>query len=113
MLSERAEAKQLVLTSEILSDVPTHLRGDPGRVRQILSNLIGNAIKFTEAGKVALSIHVVSQTADNTVLRFEVRDTGIGISQSSQLGLFQAFTQADSSTTRKYGGTGLGLTISK
>ncbi len=94
-------------------DVPRNLVGDPLRLGQILINLLGNAVKFTHAGEVVLSVDVAQQAADAATLRFEVRDTGIGMTPEQADALFEPFTQADSSTTRKYGGTGLGLTISK
>jgi len=111
-LSLRAHAKGLELLSDIRPEVPHSIIGDPGRLRQIIVNLTGNAIKFTERGEVVVSVEIESQTEEAVLLHFAVRDTGIGIPESRQKQVFEAFSQADSSTTRKYGGTGLGLTIS-
>jgi signal transduction histidine kinase/ActR/RegA family two-component response regulator len=109
----RAHQKGLALVVQILPDVPNRLRGDPGRLRQLIVNLVGNAIKFTEAGEVTVRVEKGPGAAGaEAELHFAVTDTGIGIPQEKQQGIFEAFTQADSSMTRKYGGTGLGLAIS-
>jgi len=112
LLQAKAREKLLSLTSFVDPALPRALRSDPTRLRQILLNLIGNAIKFTDSGSVEVSL-AGETIAGQTMIRFEVKDTGIGMSQATQSKLFQSFTQADSSTTRKYGGTGLGLAISK
>ena len=113
LLDERAQAKGLTLTTVIGSEVPIVVRGDAGRLRQVLLNLVGNAIKFTHHGEVCLRLSCPNPAARPLLVRFEVADTGIGIPAAVQKKLFQPFTQADGSTTRKYGGTGLGLAISK
>jgi two-component system sensor histidine kinase/response regulator len=137
VLAARAHKKGLELLSHVRPDVPDALIGDAGRLRQVLLNLVGNAIKFTDAGEVEVRVEVAGPevsgptssgredaapvpiseldppTSDRVGLRFTVRDTGIGIPQDKQERIFRAFEQEDSSTTRKYGGTGLGLTISK
>jgi len=111
-LSIRAHQKGLELTYRISPDVPDGLLGDPLRLRQIILNLVGNALKFTDKGEVVVHVEPVALTAHAVTLHFAVSDTGIGIAQEKQQIIFEAFTQADSSTTRRYGGTGLGLAIS-
>ena len=112
LLAPRADQKGLDLSCRIAPDVPDAVVGDPGRLRQVLLNLVSNAIKFTDEGEVAVSVFVDERGTDDVRLRFTVRDTGIGIPEEKQWDIFGAFVQADASTTRKYGGTGLGLTIS-
>ncbi|MEN9841340.1 MAG: hypothetical protein RL376_1140 [Verrucomicrobiota bacterium] len=112
-LAQRAEAKQLVFTCAPNPGVPVALQGDPGRIRQVLLNLAGNAVKFTPQGRVDVGVSLVALTANTAKLRFTVRDTGIGIPEERRAILFNKFTQVDASTTRKFGGTGLGLAISK
>jgi CheY-like chemotaxis protein len=99
------------IVPEILPETPARLRGDPSRLRQVLVNLVGNALKFTREGEVVVRAMCGSSSRDEHVMRFEVRDSGVGIAPSAQASLFQPFSQADSSTTRRYGGTGLGLAI--
>ncbi len=113
LLAEKAAQKGLDLACHVLEDVPRQLRGDPGRLRQVLVNLVGNAIKFTHSGRVLVHVAKLQETAGDVQISFQVSDTGIGLSEEAVRGLFQAFVQADGSTTRKFGGTGLGLAISK
>ena len=113
LLAIKAEEKNLELAYTIHADVPSFVRGDPGRLRQILLNLMNNAIKFTKVGEVTLGVALDAETEDRATVRFSVRDTGMGVQSDLMEILFQPFTQADASTTRQYGGTGLGLAISK
>jgi signal transduction histidine kinase/DNA-binding NarL/FixJ family response regulator/HPt (histidine-containing phosphotransfer) domain-containing protein len=113
LFAESARGKGLKLICRIGPEVPAQLRGDPNRLRQIITNLIGNAIKFTERGEVVLSAAILEANDDAVALRFEVKDTGIGIEPEHRTRIFEAFAQADNSTTRKYGGTGLGLAIAQ
>jgi len=110
-LAIRAQQKGLEVIFDVASEVPTNVVGDPARIRQVLVNLVGNSIKFTERGEIEIKVQTEAQSAEGAVLRISVRDTGIGIPVEKQQKIFEAFSQADSSTTRKYGGTGLGLTI--
>ncbi len=113
LFAEKAHSKGLELMLSYSTEVSTTISGDPTRLRQVLNNLIANALKFTDSGEVILRVSMQAETPDEAIIRFEVRDTGIGIPPAVQAGLFNPFSQADASTTRKYGGTGLGLTISK
>jgi signal transduction histidine kinase/CheY-like chemotaxis protein len=110
--SLRAAQKNLELACEVDAAIPEMLVGDPTRLRQIVNNLVGNALKFTERGEIAVTADLESRDENSVMLHFTVRDTGIGIPAEQQAKIFEAFTQADGSTTRKYGGTGLGLTVS-
>jgi PAS domain S-box-containing protein len=113
MPAVRAHAKGLEFICAVAPEVPAYLSGDPGRLRQVLLNLVGNALKFTETGEIVVRVGLLEETDTDAVVRFSVRDTGIGIAPEQHDHLFQKFTQADASTTRRYGGTGLGLAISK
>ncbi|MBI9017534.1 MAG: response regulator [Phycisphaerae bacterium] len=104
--------KDIEMLTSITDDIPDMLIGDPGRLRQVLNNLVGNAVKFTHEGEVLLKIDLESKTQDEVTLHFQIKDTGIGISREKQEGIFSPFEQADNSTTRRFGGTGLGLSIS-
>ncbi|MBK7003654.1 MAG: response regulator [Rhodoferax sp.] len=113
LFATQAAAKAIHLMCLLPDELPVALHADQVRLRQVLTNLIGNAIKFTQEGEVSLEIQLTAQTQDTARLRFEVRDTGIGISQEAQQRIFDAFAQADNTTTRRFGGTGLGLSISR
>ncbi len=113
MLAPRAADKRIALSLTMAQDLPTTVRGDPTRLRQVLVNLVGNAIKFTDAGKVSVTVRQIAREGSTCTLQFTVADTGIGIPDDKKARLFEAFAQADASVTRRYGGTGLGLAISK
>lgn len=113
LVAPRAQEKGLEMTCLIAPDVPAAVQGDPGRVRQVVTNLLGNAIKFTESGEVVLSATLAEESDTDVTIRVAISDTGIGISPEGQSRLFQSFSQADTSTTRRFGGTGLGLAISR
>jgi len=113
MLAPQAHAKALSFSSHVAPETPFLLRGDPLHLRQVLINLVGNAIKFTDHGKIEILVKLLNENPTSAVIRFEVTDTGIGIPSEAQARIFESFTQADESTTRRYGGTGLGTTIAK
>lgn len=113
MFGHRAESKGLELSCHVLCDVPLVVAGDPERVRQVIVNMLGNALKFTERGSISIKSNLVETTPDHTTVRIAIRDTGMGIPLDRQHRLFEAFQQADASITRKFGGTGLGLSICK
>ena len=113
ILAAQAQAKGLDLVVSIMPEVPPALRGDPHHVRQVLINLIGNAVKFTERGSVTVHVSAHGETANAVRLKFSIRDTGMGIAPEAQAKIFDSFTQADQSTTRRFGGTGLGTTIAR
>ena len=112
LVSVRGQEKGLRLEMNLAPDVPSRLIGDGGRLRQILLNLLDNAIKFTQEGSVFLQLHLESFSGSEAVLHFAVTDTGMGVPKEKQKVIFDAFSQADNSSTRQFGGTGLGLTIS-
>jgi signal transduction histidine kinase/CheY-like chemotaxis protein/HPt (histidine-containing phosphotransfer) domain-containing protein len=112
-LAVRAQEKKIEFLCDVDTRIPSHLNGDSGRLRQVLTNLAGNAIKFTHEGEVVLGVHFISEKPGSVQLRFSVRDTGIGIPKAAKDKLFEKFTQVDASITRRFGGTGLGLAISK
>jgi signal transduction histidine kinase/CheY-like chemotaxis protein len=113
VFSPQAQAKGIALELAVANDIPIAICGDPSRLRQVIFNLLGNAIKFTESGKITVKVAVTREDAQTVGLRFEVHDTGIGVSNEARARIFDSFSQADGSTTRKHGGTGLGLAISK
>jgi two-component system sensor histidine kinase RpfC len=113
MLRPQAEGKGLSFASTVMPDIPPHLRGDEAHLRQVLINLLANAVKFTERGGVTLHVSRVGEAPGSVVLKFSIRDTGIGIAPEDQRRIFESFTQADQTTTRRFGGTGLGTTIAK
>jgi two-component system sensor histidine kinase RpfC len=113
MLAPQAQTKGLGFSVRIDPETPFLLRGDPVHVRQVLINLVGNAVKFTEKGGIEIGVKLVSEEPANATIKFEVTDTGIGIAPGAQARIFESFTQADTSTTRRFGGTGLGTTIAK
>ncbi len=109
----QAQAKHIGLDFDIANDIPVAICGDPNRLRQVIANLLGNAIKFTDTGRILATVRVAAESAQAVDLRFEVHDTGIGVDSAARTRIFEAFSQADDSTTRKYGGTGLGLAIAR
>ena len=113
VVSQKAHDKNLEFLIAAQQDLPPNLVGDPLRLGQILINLVNNAVKFTERGEIVVTVALAEKVLDRVNLKFSVRDSGIGMTPEQTARLFQAFSQADSSTTRKYGGTGLGLSISK
>jgi signal transduction histidine kinase/DNA-binding response OmpR family regulator/HPt (histidine-containing phosphotransfer) domain-containing protein len=113
IFAPQAQSKGLELQLAIANDIPIAICGDPNRLRQVIVNLLGNAIKFTERGGIIVKVEVIGEDLQSVSLRFEVHDTGIGVSAEAQARIFDSFSQADGSTTRKHGGTGLGLAISK
>ena len=113
LLAPRADAQGIGFVCHVSHEVPSLVRGDPGRIRQILLNLAGNALKFTEAGEVAIRVERLEESSNKVMLQFEVRDTGLGMTPAQMASLFQTYAQADASIARRFGGTGLGLAISK
>jgi len=113
LYAQQIKTKGLEFSCAMSAEVPAFIQGDPGRLRQVFTNLLGNAIKFTAQGEIIITVNLLSTTEHDSLIRFAIKDTGIGIPKSRQELLFDKFTQVDSSTTRQYGGTGLGLSISK
>ena len=113
VFSPQAQAKSIQLEFALAHDIPIAICGDPNRLRQVIVNLLGNAVKFTDSGKITVKVGVAEEDPQSVRLRFEVHDTGIGVSPEARARIFDSFSQADGSTTRKHGGTGLGLAISK
>ena len=113
LFAEQAHRKGLELVCHIQENAPVLLRGDAVRLRQVLANLVGNAVKFTEEGEVVVRVGCTEESDHSGLMHVEVSDTGIGLTEEQQARIFDVFTQADGSTTRKYGGTGLGLAISR
>lgn len=113
ILSQRAEEKNIEINLYLNSNIPEEIEGDPSRLRQVLNNLLGNAIKFTNSGEVNITVEKIEEYNNESVISFEIQDTGVGMSDEVKSKLFEPFVQGDSSTTRKYGGTGLGLVITK